>query len=67
MVKEIEALGEADFHRTADDARCKFCTYRSLCDRGISAGEIELGEVFDEPGSGEDFELDFDQIAEIEF
>ena len=67
LVKEIEKLGEADFHRTADEARCKFCTYRSLCDRGITAGEFEPGEVYDEPGSSEDFELDFDQIAEIEF
>ena len=67
LVMEIEALGETDFHLTADEARCKFCTYRSLCDRGITAGDLESGEVFEESRDSGDFEIDFEQIAEIEF
>jgi hypothetical protein len=67
LVKEIESLSEVVFHLTADESRCKFCTYRSLCDRGITAGGIDPGQVFDDSVSCEDFELDFDQVAEIEF
>ena len=67
LVSEIEALAEADFHLTADEAKCKFCTFRSLCDRGIAAGGIDPGDVFDDSAVSEDFEFDFDQVAEIEF
>jgi hypothetical protein len=67
LISEIEGLGEGDFQLTADDSKCKYCTYRSLCDRGISAGFVDPMEVTQE--SEEDFylDLDFDQIAEIEF
>lgn len=67
LVKEIEALAETDFHLTPDEAKCNFCTFRSLCDRGIAAGEIIPGQAFDDSAGGEDIELDFDQVAEIEF
>jgi CRISPR/Cas system-associated exonuclease Cas4 (RecB family) len=67
LVGEIEMLAEGDFYLTSDESRCKYCTYRSLCDRGTTAGL--LGEVkFDfESGGSDDLDLDFDQIAEIEF
>ena len=67
LVDEIAALSGADFHLTADESKCKYCTYRSLCDRGISAGRIDPGELMDDSPGSEDFELDFDQVAEIEF
>ncbi len=67
LVTEIETLTEEDFHLTDDETKCKFCTYRSLCDRGIAAGDFDPGEVFDDSAGGDDFELDFDQVAEIEF
>lgn len=67
LVKEIEGLKETDFFLTEDEASCKFCTYRSLCDRGISAGGADPGQVFDKVDGSGDIELDFDQIAEIEF
>lgn len=67
MVQEIETLGDSDFQLTADEERCSFCSYRSLCDRGVSAGVSVHDEVVDDPGAGQDFELDFDQIVEIEF
>jgi hypothetical protein len=67
LVDEISSLGEGDFNLTADESRCKFCTYRSLCDRGISAGSIEGDDPDLEDEPGQDFDLDFDQIAEIEF
>jgi CRISPR/Cas system-associated exonuclease Cas4 (RecB family) len=67
LISEIETLTEDDFKLTDDEEKCKFCTYRSLCDRGISAGYFTPEQVFDPVDAGGDFELDFDQVAEIEF
>jgi len=56
------------FPLTPDDRRCRFCTYRSLCDRGREAGSLD---DWDNTDYNEidlaDFDIDFDQIAEIEF
>ena len=67
LVDDIQLLGEGDFVLTPDEARCKFCTYRSLCDRGIAAGLLDQVEFDPEDEGAGDFDLDFDQIAEIEF
>lgn len=65
----ISAIENADeFPLTDDVRRCRFCNYRSLCDRG-EAGRLEdfdLDEIEDED-EAEELALDFDQIAEIEF
>jgi predicted RecB family nuclease len=69
LIETIAAAGPDDFPLTNDENRCRFCVYRSLCDRGVSAGDIE-GEqgMFEEtPDLASDASLDFDQIAEIEF
>jgi hypothetical protein len=67
LVNEIDGLAAEEFHLTGDQAKCKYCTYRSLCDRGISAGEVEPGDEFDGSPGSDYFDLDFEQIAEIEF
>jgi CRISPR/Cas system-associated exonuclease Cas4 (RecB family) len=67
LVDEIQSLGEGDFNLTPDESRCKFCTYRSLCDRGITAGSLDQVEFDPETESAGEIDLDFDQIAEIEF
>lgn len=67
LVSDIESLGEDGFHLTSDESRCKFCTYRSLCDRGTAAGLLDPAESDEEAESGNEFDFDFDQIAEIEF
>jgi CRISPR/Cas system-associated exonuclease Cas4 (RecB family) len=67
LVDQINALGEDDFELTPDESHCKFCTYRSLCDRGTAPGILAEMEIDQGPESEDDFELDFDQIAEIEF
>jgi len=67
LVREISNLNEAGFTLTPDTARCRFCVYRSLCDRGVKAGALdEIGDIFD-PESITEVEIDFDQIDEIEF
>ena len=67
LIEEIKGLGDEDFPLTAQERRCRYCPYRSLCQRGTRAGAFE--EAKDEPGWGDDFEiaLDFEQIAEIEY
>jgi hypothetical protein len=86
LVAEIEAiLGEgADgelLPRTEDEVRCRYCRYRSLCQRGAGAGlfgEIASDSLME--GSAEQeidaelasdsefgFEFDFEQIAERDY
>lgn len=66
LAKEIDT--RAIFPLTDDIHRCQFCAYRSLCDRGKSAGSLEEWELADYDDIDlTDFEIDIDQIAEIEF
>ncbi len=51
---------------TTQERQCAFCSYRSLCERGVEAGDIQTGDEF-ELSSPDAFDLDFDQIAEIAF
>ncbi|PKO17171.1 MAG: hypothetical protein CVU39_05300 [Chloroflexi bacterium HGW-Chloroflexi-10] len=63
IVKEISQ--QTDFPKTEKESRCKFCEYRSLCNRGVQAGEsIENDEI----NWQEKIEtIDFDQVGEISF
>jgi hypothetical protein len=67
LVEEIENLSETGFELAADRKRCDFCPYRSLCERGVLAGD--LGEAMEDWDVEGDFDisLDFDQSAEIEY
>jgi CRISPR/Cas system-associated exonuclease Cas4 (RecB family) len=67
LVDEIDGMEEDEFPLTEDLERCKFCVYRSLCDRGIQAGTLIPTETGDGFEAEAEFEIDFDQIAEIEF
>ena len=67
LIAEVEACSTTIFPLTTDLRACRFCNYRSLCERGEQAAELD--EDFDE---GEDaaagvFDLDFEQIGEIAF
>ena len=67
MVEAIQRLEEDQFPLTDDERRCAFCVYRSLCDRGVKAGGIETLENELEEEEAIELDLDFEQIAEIEF
>jgi hypothetical protein len=56
---------EADYPLTNDERCCAYCTYRSLCDRGVSAGEQDDEEI----ESSLDWlpDLNLEQIQEVEF
>ncbi len=68
-----EIAGASKFPLTSDEKRCRFCVYRSLCDRGVTAGGLDESEGMLEAGLAADTDLsleaslNFDQIAEIEF
>ncbi len=70
LLEMINAIGSATaFPLTDQLGRCKYCTYRAFCDRG-EAGDLDdfaFDDELDEIDEEETFDLDFDQIAEIEF
>jgi hypothetical protein len=67
LILAIDRKPDAIFPLTADINRCLFCTYRSLCNRGIKPGELHQLDEWQEVISTENFSIDYDQIGEIEF
>ena len=59
----------ADFSLTEVESRCRYCVYRSLCNRGDHAGTFaEWDDSADSAAADLDaFALNLDQIAEIAF
>jgi hypothetical protein len=61
----IEIAEAKSFAKTDDLRACRFCLYRSHCDRGTRAGDIS---EFDADSAAEDpIEFDYDQVGEIAF
>ena len=67
IINEILSKDETEFTRTLDSKKCHFCVYRSHCDRGIKAGELAAYEDFSLENEAMRFDMDFDQISEIQF
>jgi RecB family exonuclease len=65
LISAIQALEAGQFLLTGDDKLCKYCIYRSLCERGTRAGDWQEAEETGEGSQGID--LDFEQIGEIAF
>jgi len=67
LVKQIEKIDKGQFPLTDDLRQCRYCVYRSLCNRGSSAGPLdEIADQFDYDKM-EDLDFNFEQIAEIEY
>lgn len=49
---------------TPDERHCRFCNYRSLCERDVKAGFFE---DLDQDLEADEIEIDLEQIAEIAF
>ena len=66
LVREVVETPEGAFIKTEQIERCRFCVYRSLCDRGESAGEVDdmISDPFEADESWAET-FDFDQIAEV--
>ncbi|HUG34101.1 MAG TPA: PD-(D/E)XK nuclease family protein [Anaerolineales bacterium] len=65
--------GASSFPLTDDLTKCLFCPYRSYCERGVSAGDMDQAEAETSnllsPGmeAEELFDVNFEQIGEIAF
>ena len=67
MIKQIANTDGESFQKTENEKSCAFCVYRSLCERGDKAGTLDDFDSFGEGEPQVDFDVDFDQIQEIEF
>ena len=60
-----EVASTSSYPLTEDRQKCLFCTYRSYCERGVRAGDVEQAEA--EMEAEELFDVNFEQIGEIAF
>ncbi len=60
-----EINNASSFPKTEDSNRCIYCPYRSYCNRGVRAGDALDAEL--ETEAEELFDINFEQIGEIEF
>ena len=69
LIQEIETLTQDDYFLTSNLNHCKYCVYRSLCNRGIKAANYTEGDDIEVEEQKEANLLDFslDQISEIGF
>ena len=66
MTRLTEEIQSASTYPLTDDRqKCAYCPYRSYCDRGIQAGDMDGIEAEMEAESL--FDVNFEQIGEIEF
>jgi CRISPR/Cas system-associated exonuclease Cas4 (RecB family) len=68
LVEQIVLLADDEgiFPLTPFEERCRFCVYRSLCERGTTAGSLDEVDYRDfEPEI--EIVLDFEQVAEVEY
>ncbi len=64
LVNQVLQRNAGEFALTTDEKRCKFCQYRSLCDRGVKAGNLaEMDAELEEDA----FEIDLDSVTAIDF
>jgi RecB family exonuclease len=67
LIAEIAGREQGQFMLTLDEKKCKFCNYRSLCDRGDKAGDWNELEDIPTDETPPQNDLNFEQIGEIEF
>jgi len=61
----VERIGNPPYPLTTDEQHCRYCRYRSLCQRGVAAGPFD--ELEDAATPGDEFDFVLEQIAEIEY
>lgn len=60
-----EIASSSHYPKTDDVVKCSYCLYRSYCNRGVRAGDAPDAEL--ESEAEELFDINFEQIGEIEF
>lgn len=66
LTETIRSLDPDHFNMAETDQPCSYCVYRSLCDRGVKAGDMAASEAY-EPAEPGDLSFDLEQIGEISF
>ena len=61
LVGEIVARTDPIWPLTSDEARCRYCVYRSLCERGVTAGTGDEGDLED------DLDIELEKVEEIAY
>ncbi len=64
LIEQIAAKRGDIWPLTADAEHCRYCVYRSLCDRGTAAGELESAAPSD---ADWEFDFDLDELDEVIF
>jgi hypothetical protein len=64
LVAEIASQQGSVWPLTSEERNCRYCNYRSLCERGVRAGFLD---DLDEDLEPLDFEIDLEQVAEVIF
>jgi len=67
LIEQIQNKDDKAFPLTHDEKQCKFCVYRSLCDRGTSAGEYSSSEFLESDALIKNSFINMAEIDEIEF
>ena len=67
IIKKITQLEDSEFNMTSDEHKCSFCVYRSLCVRGVQAGQLSDYDHLDGEVDEDQFILDFNQIEDISY
>lgn len=67
LVDTIQSLPETAYFLTPDERQCRFCVYRSLCNRGETAGDLADFEAADGEITPLTLDLDFENLPEISF
>jgi hypothetical protein len=69
LVEEIlGASGAGAWSLVPDESRCRFCEYRSLCDRGVVAGSVEeFSIISDNIVLGSGLGLSLGDVEEVGF
>ena len=66
LTKLADEIQNASLYPLTDDrTKCLYCPYRSYCERGVRAGDVDQAEA--EMEAEELFDVNFEQIGEIEF
>lgn len=60
-----EITSASSYPKTDEVSKCSYCPYRSYCNRGVRAGDALEAEL--ETEAEELFDINFEQIGEIEF
>ena len=67
LIETVQRLDETDFTLTDNERLCAYCVYRSLCNRGVAAGDLAAFDAESDHDAPPSIDLDFEQIAEIDY